>query len=133
MGVKMAEQQLSGDQAQQVLEAVSDWGNVTTIILHAGSVFEFKGPFPKGSVAEGFYNLKGAGTGAAAGFEGHLGLSKVDHIAFQEKQHRGRDSYALVFNSASNECIFKIFLGRDENGEIIASQLEAFQALKAEA
>ena len=126
----MSEVFIEGAKAQSVLEQISEWGNVTTIILHGGSVFEFKGPFPKGTVAEGFYNLKGAGQGAAAGFEGHLNLASVVRIDFQEKQHRGRDSYALQFNDKDGKSIFKIFLGRDENGEIIQSQLEAFQALK---
>ena len=121
---------IEGEKAQIVLESVSAWGNVTTIILHGGSVFEFKGPFPKGTLAEGFYNLRGAGEGASAGFEGHINLSLVTRIDFQERQHRGRDSYALVFNNKDNQPIFKIFVGRDNQGDLIASQLDAFHALK---
>ncbi|GMA84730.1 hypothetical protein GCM10025855_42650 [Shewanella glacialipiscicola] len=83
---------------------------MTTIVLHGGSVFEFMGPFPKGSVAEGFYNL----SGPVPGFHGHLNLKLVNHIRFQDKQHRGRESYAFVFENAEGEVIFKVFLGRDE-------------------
>ena len=72
---------IHGDKAQQLLESIAEWGNVTTIIIHAGSVFEFKGPFPRGSNAEGYYNLKGAGTGAAAGFEGHLKLADIRDVS----------------------------------------------------
>ena len=123
---------IAGEQAQQLLEKIADWGNVTTIIIHAGSVFEFKGPFPKGSNAEGYYNLKGAGQGAAAGFEGHLKIADIRDVTLQEKQHRGRDSYSFVFTNRKDELVFKIFLGREDSGEVIATQLDAFKALQAQ-
>ncbi|WP_414683297.1 ChuX/HutX family heme-like substrate-binding protein, partial [Methylophaga sp. UBA3996] len=40
---------MPGEQAQALLEQLADWGTMTTIVLHGGSVFEFMGPFPKGS------------------------------------------------------------------------------------
>ncbi|AFV00369.1 heme utilization cystosolic carrier protein HutX [Simiduia agarivorans] len=116
---------LPGVQAETVLRALPSWGPVTTIVLHGGSVFEFKGPFPDGFVAEGFYNLKGE-----TGFEGHLNLSKIDHIAFQDKLHRGRQSLALVFNDASGAPVFKVFVGRDSEGELIGSQVNEFRQLQ---
>ena len=92
---------MSGQNAQQLLEQISDWGSMTTIVIHGGSVFEFTGPFPKATVAEGF----------------------------QTKPHRGRESYAFVFEDANGDVIFKVFLGRDEKGELIASQREKFYQL----
>ena len=70
---------IPGDQSLSLLQEIENWGNTTTILLHGGCVFEFKGHFPVGSMAEGFYNLKGE-----SGFEGHLNLAKVNHIAFQD-------------------------------------------------
>ncbi|MBL1458574.1 MAG: heme utilization cystosolic carrier protein HutX [Methylophaga sp.] len=116
---------MSGQNAQQLLEQISDWGSMTTIVIHGGSVFEFTGPFPKATVAEGFYNLKADGNG----FHGHLNLQKVEQISFQTKPHRGRESYAFVFEDANGDVIFKVFLGRDEKGELIASQREKFYQL----
>ena len=49
---------MPGKQAEALLKTISTWQNTTTIILHGGSVFEFKGVFPKGEMAHGFYNLK---------------------------------------------------------------------------
>ncbi len=40
---------MPGKQARMLLEEIADWEWVTTIVLHAGSVFEFKGPFPTGT------------------------------------------------------------------------------------
>ncbi len=119
---------IPGNKALSLLEEIAQWGNTTTIILHGGCVFEFKGPFPTGSMAEGFYNLKGQ----QPGFEGHLNLEKIAKINFQDKPHRGRQSYALVFNNHDEQCIFKIFVGREANGELITHQVERFKALQAE-
>lgn len=117
---------LPGNKALELLQELHHWGNTTTIILHGGSVFEFKGIFPLGFEAEGFYNLKGE-----SGFEGHLNLGKVDRIQLVSRQHRGRDSHSFTFLDKSGENIFKIFLGREQDGELIQSQLEKFEALKA--
>lgn len=116
---------IPGEHARQLLEQICDWGLMTTIIIHGGSVFEFSGSFPKGLVAEGFYNLQANGQG----FHGHLNLQNVALIRFQTKPHRGRESYAFVFEDAQNEVIFKVFLGRDKQGELIASQRERFYQL----
>ncbi|MDO8825097.1 heme utilization cystosolic carrier protein HutX [Methylophaga sp.] len=116
---------MPGQNAQQLLEQICEWGPMTTIVIHGGSVFEFGGSFPKGSLAEGFYNLQADGSG----FHGHLNLQKVEQISFQTKPHRGRESYAFVFEDVNGEVIFKVFLGRDEQGELIASQREKFYQL----
>jgi heme iron utilization protein len=122
----MSDVSMPGEQAQDLLETLSDWGTMVTIIIHAGSVFEFKGPFPKGSVAEGFYNL----SGSVPGLHGHLNLKQVKQIRFQDKPHRGRESYAFVFENADDEVIFKVFLGRDEKGELLAEQKQRFLAMQ---
>lgn len=117
---------MPGELAQQLLEQLAEWGVMTTIVIHAGSVFEFKGPFPKGWVGEGFYNLEGSATG----FHGHLNLQKIQHIRFQDTPHRGRESYAFVFENAEGEAIFKVFLGRDDKGELLEQQKQQFLAMQ---
>ncbi len=111
--------------AEALLRDIAQWGNTTTIIIHGGCVFEFKGCFPRGQSVEGFYNLKGE-----SGFEGHLNLAKVSAIELQSKIHRGRESHAFVFVNNIQEVMFKIFLGREADGELIASQLEKFNLIK---
>jgi heme iron utilization protein len=121
---------IHGDQAQGLLEILSHWGPMTTIVFSGGSVFEFKGEFPKGSVAEGFYNF---GHSSSRGFQGHLNLNLVQSITFQNKPHRGKQSYAFVFRDKSNECIFKIFLGRDGDGVLLPKQVEGFREMQEQA
>ncbi len=108
-----------------ILEALPSYGKVTVIIIHGGCVFEYKGSFPKGAIAHGFYNLDSQGEG----FEGHINIEKIENIELATKLHRGRPSYSINFKNAQ-ETIFKVFLGRDENGEIFSDQLEKFQQLE---
>ena len=109
-----------------LLEEISQWQNTTTIILHGGSVFEFKGRFPQGSVAQGYYNLKGEN-----GFEGHLNIESIAKINLISKQHRGRDSHAFEFINKKQETVFKIFLGRDEQGHLLAEQVATFERIQS--
>lgn len=112
--------------ALPLLQALPALGNTTTVILHGGCVFEFKGPFPTGTVAGDFYNLEGS----FPGFHGHLRLRAMNRVCFQDKPHRGRPSYAFVFADGKGHCLFKVFLGRDDSGEIFASQLNFFHQLR---
>ena len=130
IGVVVSDQTVSalpGKYAKALLEELTGWGKVTTIVLHGGCVFEFKGAFPKGSEGSGIYNLESDGDG----FEGHLNLEKVDHIAYQDKLHRGMQSYAFVFSDASKGCMFKVFVGRDEQGELLSHQVKRFKEIQA--
>ncbi|WP_132295321.1 heme utilization cystosolic carrier protein HutX [Marinobacterium mangrovicola] len=120
---------LPGDRAQGLLEALTEWGELMTIVQHGGSVFEFKGPFPKGQLGHGYFNLVPEG----AGFQGHLALNLVSEIRFQESLRGGRESYAFVFCDAAGEVIFKVFLGRDEYGSLFSDQITAFQQVKEDA
>lgn len=120
---------IPGQRARDILEALPTWGDLTTIVLHGGCVFEYKGPFPPGTVAGGFYNLQGS----RPGFEGHLKLEAIGHIAFQDRPHAGRSAHALTFNDTQGRNIFKVFLGRDSNGAIWPEQLAAYEALRATA
>jgi hypothetical protein len=114
------------DHVQNILQTVATWGKTTTIIIHHGCVFEFKGEFPKGELGFGYYNLKGE-----HGFEGHIKLENIESVQLQRKMHAGKEAYAFVFNNKSGDSIFKIFLGRDEDGEIIPHQLDWFHELEA--
>ncbi|NRA42664.1 MAG: heme utilization cystosolic carrier protein HutX [Pseudomonadales bacterium] len=119
---------LPGDKALDLLQELSSWGKLRTIIIHAGCVFEFGGVFPPGEIGSGYYNLHAQ----EGGFEGHINLDKIDHIAFQDAMHRGRQAYAFVFNTENAETIFKVFLGRDNHGELFPQQVLRFKAIQSE-
>ncbi|MEH6357846.1 MAG: heme utilization cystosolic carrier protein HutX [Pseudomonadales bacterium] len=118
---------MEGAYAELLMRELSNWQNTTTIILHAGCVFEFKGMFPVGSIAEGYYNLGSSGDG----FEGHIRLGVIDTIAFQSREHRGRESHAFVFQNDKSETIFKVFLGRDSDGNLLPGQVADFNEIQS--
>lgn len=113
-------------QSQQLLEQLPDWGPLTTIVQLAGNVFEFKGDFPKGKTGHGYYNLYTKGDG----LHGHLLLESYQHIALVSRPLRGRMSHCICFFDAEGNTIFKVYLGRDKQGELLANQVERFELLK---
>lgn len=117
---------LSREQVLPLLELLPDWGDFTTIVFSAGCVFEFKGPFPRGQADGEYYNLGES----VPGLHGHLRLAALDHVRFQDRPHRGRDSYAFVFETAEGKTVFKVFLGRDGEGRIHPSQLSGFHRIR---
>jgi heme iron utilization protein len=104
---------------------ISSWGDVTIIVHTEDGIMEFGGPIPKGQVARGYFNLMGR-----TGFHGHLRHERCAGIAFVERPFMGRTSCLLVFLNADGGIMFKVFVGRDESGELKADQLEKFRALR---
>ncbi|NLS13372.1 heme utilization cystosolic carrier protein HutX [Vibrio sp. SM6] len=119
---------VKGSIAQTILEALPSWGKVTSIVISAGSVFEFKANFPKGKVAHGFYNLMGR----EGEMHGHLRLDLISDIAFVSKPFRGMESHYIGFYSAEGECVFKVYLGRDKKRQLFPEQVALFKAMKEE-
>ncbi|WGL16091.1 heme utilization cystosolic carrier protein HutX [Microbulbifer bruguierae] len=116
----------ASDAVWQLIEELPSWGKVTTIVQNEGSVFEFKGEFPKGSIAHGYYNFMHHKNP----FHGHLLVDGLTEVAFVSKPHRGAESHSMVFLAPSGNCVFKVFLGRDAERKLIPDQIERFKALK---
>ncbi|WP_439100594.1 ChuX/HutX family heme-like substrate-binding protein [Congregibacter sp.] len=117
---------LGTDMALPLLRQLPSLGPMTTVILHGSCVFEFKGAFPQGIESGGFYNLHGP----TPGFHGHLRIDAMTRVRFQDRPHRGRASYAFVFENQKEEVLFKVFLGRDDEGTIYEEQLQFFHRLR---
>lgn len=107
------------------MDDISTWGDVTVIVHTDDGIMEFGGPVPKGQVARGYFNLMGR-----TGFHGHLRYERCAGIAFVERPFMGRTSCLLIFLNHEGGIMFKIFVGRDEKGELKADQLEKFRALR---
>ncbi|MGL5798842.1 MAG: heme utilization cystosolic carrier protein HutX [Plesiomonas sp.] len=118
---------IPAERAQTLLESLTEWGTLTTIIESEGSIFEFKGAFPTGKPAHGYFNLY---TKSAEGLHGHLKLDQVAHIALLEKPFMGKESYSLLFFAQSGRCIFKVYLGRDSKRQLFPEQVSRFNQLR---
>ncbi len=119
---------VDGAQAQTILEQLVGFGPVTTIMHSFGSIFEVKAPFPKGKLARGYYNLMGK----EGELHGHLKLENIKHIALVSKPFMGRESHYFGFFSECGSNIFKVYLGRNKQRELIEEQVTAFRSMQAE-
>jgi len=114
------------DQKDNLLNELPSWGPMTTIVSVCGSIFEFKGSFPKVKYAQGYYNLRTKGEG----LHGHLLLDDISAIALLSRPFRGQESHAVNFFSAKGTLIFKIYLGRDNKRVLLPEQVRRFKALR---
>ncbi|MCH9691147.1 MAG: heme utilization cystosolic carrier protein HutX [Gammaproteobacteria bacterium] len=115
-----------GNCVLELIESLPSWGKLTVIVQSEGSIFEFKGDFPKGTIAHGYYNFMHH----ESPFHGHLLIDDITDVALVSKPHRGSESHSIVFLSANGQCVFKVFLGRDQQRQLIPQQLQHFQKLK---
>ncbi|KZK95642.1 ChuX-like family protein [Pseudovibrio sp. Ad46] len=115
----------SGERFDEVIKAIPAWGNVTSIANTGDMIFEVKGPFPEGSYARGFYNLKQT----EGGFSGHIKADACHSIMFLKRPFFSKLAVSINFLNADGNCYLKIFLGRDEEGQIKPDQIEKFDEL----
>jgi hypothetical protein len=119
---------LPAEQAQRLLSDIADWGKVTCIIEVSGFVFEVKAPLPKGKNAYGYYNL----SHESDGLQGHLKLDNLSAIALLTRKVRGKLSYYVQFFDHEGNSVFKIYLGRNQDGEVNPEQIVRFNALSTQ-
>lgn len=113
-----------GDKFIDAMNDVAEWGDVQVIVHTEDGIMETGGPIPKGSVARGHFNLMGR-----TGFHGHLKYERCAAIAFVERPFMGRTSNLLIFINRDGGIMFKIFVGRDEKGQLKQDQVARFKAL----
>ena len=117
----------AGSIAQEVLESITTWGPVTTIVHSFGSIFEVKAPFPKGKMARGYYNLMGKD----GELHGHLKLDLITHVALVSKPFMGNESHYFGFFDALGHNVFKIYLGRDDKRQLLPEQVTRFKTMQS--
>jgi len=117
----------SGQQTVPILTQLANWGTLTTITHSCGSIFEFKGDFPKGRLSQGYYNIMGK-----AGLHGHLRVDLIEKIAFVSKSFHGMQTHFIGFYNQAGECAFKVYLGRDKKRQLIVDQVTRFHSLQQE-
>ena len=110
----------------EIIEDISTWGKILMIKITPSFVIEINDNMPLGTYGHGYYNFDSK----ESSISGHLKVSNIDKIIFLSKKHRGMISHSVVFYDAKGEHIFKVFVRRDENRELLVSQVEKFMALK---
>lgn len=117
---------VAGEHFIDVMQDVSDWGDITFIVHTRDAIVEFEGALPGGTSGHGFYNLKGGG-----GLSGHLRAANCRAIVFLRRPFMGTETLSIQFFNADGEAMFKIFVGRDESCRLKADQVGRFAQLEA--
>jgi len=114
-----------GEHMVAVLDDVAGWGEITFIVNTGPVILEAKGPMHGGTVAHGMYNLKGKP------ISGHLNIAACAKVAFVRRKLFSMETRSVQFYGQDGGCLFKVYLGRDGNRQLIPAQIAAFDALEA--
>jgi hypothetical protein len=116
-----------GSKFEAVLSALTEWGEVLFIVHTPDIVLECAGKVPPGSTGRGYFNLHGDSP-----IGGHIKADNCAHIAFVSRPFMGRQSCSLQFFNGAGEAMFKIFVRRDKDRNLIADQVGRFEALRGQ-
>jgi putative heme utilization carrier protein HutX len=116
---------VAGLQFEAIMTDISRWGEVLFIVHTADIVLECKGAVPLGSFARGYYNVHGDSP-----IGGHIRAENCDRIAFVSRPFMGRASCSVQFFNKAGEAMFKVFVRRDAQRELIGSQVALFDDLR---
>jgi heme iron utilization protein len=114
-----------GARLGDILGALTDWGEVLFIVHTPDIVLECAGKIPPGSTGRGYFNLHGDSP-----IGGHIKADNCANIAFVARPFMGRPSRSLQFFNGAGEAMFKVFVRRDKERNLIPEQVERFDALR---
>ena len=120
--------QIEGSRIVEILQAVAAWNESVTFIAHTpDAIVEVSGKLPNGKVGRGFYNFDHPETDG--GVHGHIYYENCASIYLLERPFMGKATCSLNFINRNGGAMFKIFVGRDEAGELKQHQIEAMRKL----
>lgn len=117
---------VGGDAFERILAALTTWGKVVFIVHTADIVLECAGTIPAGTFGRGYFNLHGDSP-----IGGHIRAENCKSIAFVSRPFMGRESRSIQFFNGVGEAMFKVFVRRDEQRELVAEQVKLFDDLRA--
>lgn len=115
---------IAGNMFADVMNEISEWGEITFLVHTDDVILEAKGVVPKGDEAQGMYNLHGKPIG------GHLRIGNCASIAFVSRPLFSSITHSVQFFNHDGGCMFKIYLGRDKDRQLIPEQIAAFQTYR---
>ena len=114
-----------GSRFEDILRALTEWGEVLFIVHTPDIVLECAGKVPPGSFGRGYFNLHGDSP-----IGGHIRAENCASIAFVSRPFMGRPSCSIQFFNGTGEAMFKVFVRRDSDRNLIAEQVERFDVLR---
>lgn len=116
-----------GASFERIFAALTAWGEVLFIVHTPDIVLECAGSIPPGAFARGYFNLHGDSP-----LGGHIKAENCTHIAFVSRPFMGRPSCSLQFFNGAGEAMFKIFVRRDKQRNMLDTQLALFDELRTD-
>jgi putative heme utilization carrier protein HutX len=112
---------------EELWQALTTWGEVLFIVHTADIVLECEGTLPVGSFGHGYYNIHGDSP-----IGGHIKAANCRAIYLVDRQFHGRRSCSVQFFNGAGEAMFKVFVKRDAQRELLADQVGLFEGLKTQ-
>lgn len=119
-----AARMLPAEAFDAIWDRLTGWEEVLLIVHTADVVLEVTGRLPAGTTGQGWFNIHGDGP-----IGGHLRKDNCTAVALVDRQFHGRRSCSVWFLNGRGEAMVKVFVPRDENRQLKADQLAAFEAL----
>jgi putative heme utilization carrier protein HutX len=118
---------VEGAAFSEIMSELTTWGEMLFIVHTPDIVLECAGRIPPGTLGRGYFNIHSDDSPIG----GHIKADNCRHIAFVSRPFMGRASRSIQFFNGEGEAMFKIFVRRDANRELIPEQLAKFDALAA--
>jgi len=116
-----------GEAFAQIWRALRDFGVVVFIVHTQDGVFEVKTGLPDGAEGRGYFNVHGDSP-----LSGHLRADRCAAICFVDRPFFGRRSCSVQFVNLEGGVMFKIFVARDAERQLLPDQVARFEALRLE-
>jgi heme iron utilization protein len=109
----------------EIWSELTTWGVVLFLVHTEDVVAEIDGVLPAGSESHGWFNIHGDSP-----IGGHIKKDNCASVTFVDRAFHGRRSCSVWFMNGKGSPMFKVFVRRDEARELLADQLEKFEALR---
>jgi putative heme utilization carrier protein HutX len=116
---------IAGDRFEELWAGLTTWGTVLFIVHTEDIVLECEGALPPGTSSHGYFNIHGDSP-----LGGHIRASNCARIVFVDRAFHGRRSCSVQFLNASGNAMFKVFVRRDKQRELLTEQVAQFEALR---
>ena len=116
---------IAGDKLEELWKDLTAWGQVLFIVHTDDIVLECEGALPPGTSSHGYFNIHGDSP-----IGGHIKASNCSRIVFVDRAFHGRRSCSAQFLNAAGNAMFKVFVRRDKQRELLADQVKLFESLR---
>jgi putative heme utilization carrier protein HutX len=116
---------VSSEKWEPIWKDLTSWGEILMIVHTEDIVLEVEGQLPEGSEGHGWFNIHGDSP-----IGGHIRKERCVSIAFVDRGFHGRRSCSVWFMNADGKAMFKVFVRRDKERNLLEDQVARFEALR---